>query len=175
MNDLIIQNANLNQICQILKDINTTILKGRLDRGYLLHCVKEQRLYVGHDSWVETWNDFLETINLPKETARQDIKIYLKFNTFLQENSTYMSEIPYERLVRLLPVAEKTSETKAVADMLEMAYTTNRKDFDNNVAEMKGLVPDDKCVNPQICDATKIILEKCTICGITYRREDLEV
>ena len=55
-----------------------------------------------------------------------------------------------------------------------MTARSKREDFDNNLKEMKGLVPDDKCIDPVECDSPKIILERCTICGVTYRRKDLE-
>jgi hypothetical protein len=55
-----------------------------------------------------------------------------------------------------------------------MASSASRSDFDNNIKELKGQVPDDKCVNPSECSSAKIILEKCQICGVTYRRKDLE-
>jgi hypothetical protein len=55
-----------------------------------------------------------------------------------------------------------------------MTVNSNRKDFDNNIREMKGLIPDDQCVNPEQCDAPKMILERCGVCGVTYRRRDLE-
>ena len=85
---------------------------------------------------------------------------------------TLLESCSYERLVRLLPIVKKNPDSKD--ELLEMTAKTRRVDFDNNLKEMKGLVPDDQCVNPEQCDAPKIILERCGVCGVTYRRKDLE-
>ena len=68
-----------------LKSINITILKGRLQRGMLLQKLKNQKLYVGYDGWVETWVEFLDSISLSRETARQDMEIYNEFWNYLNE------------------------------------------------------------------------------------------
>jgi hypothetical protein len=73
-----------------------------------------------------------------------------------------------------LPVAKKEPDLKA--SLLDMAATASRTDFDNNVKELKGKVPSDKCLSIETCENKQsIILEKCTICGLTFRRKDLEI
>ena len=156
-----------------LKSINITILKGRLQRGMLLQKLKNQKLYVGYDGWVETWVEFLDSISLSRETARQDMEIYNEFWNYLNEEPLLLNAISYERLVRLLPVV-KSRQQKSHTDLLDMAARSSRADFDNNLRELKGKVPNDKCINPLNCDSQKIILEKCQICGVIYRRKDLE-
>ena len=155
-----------------LKSINITILKGRLQRGMLLQKLKNQKLYVGYDGWVETWVEFLDSISLSRETARQDMEIYTEFWNYLNEEPLLLNAISYERLVRLLPVVKKNKSQ--LSSLLDMAARSNRTDFDNNIREMKGKVADDKCIDPTDCDSPKIILEKCQICGVIYRRKDLE-
>jgi len=151
-----------------LRSINVTILKGRLERGAYLLALKQEKLYVGYDSYCDTWNSFLEAINLPRETARQDMKIYLLFAEYLNANALWLQNIPYERLVRLLPVAENMTCEKDVADVLNMALESNRKDFDNNLKELKGLMPTDNCPN---CFVNPQIYEKCVSCGEFRRKE----
>jgi len=162
------QKATVESLVDKLRSINVTILKGRLERGAYLLAIKQEKLYVNYDSYCVTWNNFLEAINVPRETARQDMKIYEKFAEYLNANSLWLQKIPYERLVRLLPVAENMNNNDDVANILYMAYESNRNDFDNNLKELKGLIPTDTCKshfeNPQI-------YEKCTVCG-DFRKKD---
>ena len=158
----------IESIVDRLRRINVTILKGRLERGAYLSALKQEKLYVGYDSYCDTWNSFLEAINLPRETARQDMKIYEKFAEYLNNNTLWLQNIPYERLVRLLPVAESMTDEKDVADVLNMALESNRKDFDNNLRELKGLMPTDTCEN---CFENPQIYEKCTTCGEFRKKE----
>tara|TARA_Y100000592_G_C5444794_1_gene305421 strand:- start:259 stop:783 length:525 start_codon:yes stop_codon:yes gene_type:complete len=157
----------LTPIVEKLKSINITILKGRLQRGMLLQKVKEQKLFLGYDGWVNTWAEFLDNINISRETARQDIEIYNEFFDYLENEPLLLNTISYERLVRLLPVVKK--DKSSLSKLLDMAARSNRTDFDNNIKEAKGLVPTDKCNCENL-----IILARCTICGVTYRRKDLE-
>ena len=164
--------SQIDSIVDKLSQINVNILRGRLERGALLKTIKTKKLYLGYDSYVNTWAEFLDTINLNRETARQDMEVHDEFSHFLMHRIDLLEKCSYERLVRLLPVVKKNPESKD--ELLEMTATTRRVDFDNNIKEKKGLVPSDKCVNPSECDASKIILERCGICGVTYRRKDLE-
>ena len=162
----------MNEIVDKLAQINVNILRGRLERGGLLKTIKMKKLYVGYDSYVNTWAEFLDAINLNRETARQDMEVYDAFSHFLMHRIDLLESCSYERLVRLLPIVKKNPDNKD--ELLEMTAKTRSVDFDNNLKEMKGLVPDDQCVNPEQCDAPKIILERCGVCGVTYRRKDLE-
>tara|TARA_R100000773_G_scaffold20599_1_gene18372 strand:+ start:4640 stop:5167 length:528 start_codon:yes stop_codon:yes gene_type:complete len=150
-----------------LTNINLTILKGRLERGMWLKRIKDNKLFVGHDGWVHTWAEFLDNISIARETARQDMEIYEQFASYLQNNPNLMNQLSYERLVRLLPVVKNDHNDKPL--LLEMAASTNRADFDNNLKELKGKMPTDMCD----CE-TVIILARCTVCGATHRRKDLE-
>ena len=170
--ELQIQNhEKLTPILNQLKNVNLAILKGRLERGMWLKKIKIEKLYIGYDGWVHTWSEFLDNISIARETARQDMEIYDEFATYLQSNPELMNQITYERLVRLLPVVKK-AQSKSI--LLDMAASSSRTDFDNNIKELKGQVADDKCINPADCSSPKIILERCQICGVTYRRKDLE-
>jgi|TARA_R100001163_G_scaffold61174_1_gene50965 hypothetical protein len=164
--------SKLQPILDHLKDVNLAILKGRLERGMWLKRIKSEKLYIGYDGWVGTWAEFLDVVTIARETARQDMEIYDQFAAFLQSNPKLMDTVSYERLVRLLPVVKKQPEHKPT--LLDMAAKASRTDFNNNIREMKGLVADDKCINPTDCTSPKIILEKCQICGVIYRRKDLE-
>jgi len=170
-----LQESNHNKILpylQRLTNINLTILKGRLERGMYLSKIKVDKIYQGYDGWVHTWAEFLDNIGIARETARQDMEIYAEFASYVQANPKLAETLTYERLVRLLPVVKSNPDIKPA--VVEMAATASRFDFDNNVKELKGQTPDDKCVNPSDCTSPKIILERCQICGVTYRRKDLE-
>lgn len=170
-----LQESNHNKILpylQRLTNINLTILKGRLERGMYLSKIKVDKIYQGYDGWVHTWAEFLDNIGIARETARQDMEIYTEFASYVQANPKLAETLTYERLVRLLPVVKSNPDIKPA--VVEMAATASRFDFENNVKELKGQTPDDKCVNPSDCTSPKIILERCQICGVTYRRKDLE-
>ena len=162
----------LEPILEHLKDVNLAILKGRLERGMWLKRIKVEKLYVGYDGWVSSWSEFLDNVAIARETARQDMEIYDQFSAYLLNSPKLMDTLSYERLVRLLPVEKKEPDLKQ--SLLDMASTASRADFNNNVKELKGQVADDKCINPIDCTSPKIILEKCQICGVIYRRKDLE-
>ena len=164
--------AKLAPMLERLSNINLAILKGRLERGMYLAKIKVDKVYQGYDGWVHTWGEFLDSIGIPKETARQDIEIYKEFASYVQANPKLAETLTYERLVRLLPVVKSNPDIKS--SVIEMAATASRFDFDNNIKELKGQTPTDKCVNPSDCTSPKIILERCQICGVTYRRKDLE-
>ena len=164
----------LPELVDELKNINITILKGRLERGNILKRIKENKAYIGYDSYCQNWNQFLEAVGINRETARQDMEIYGEFSYYLMQKVELLANCSYERLVRLLPVAKKEPDLKA--SLLDMAATASRTDFDNNVKELKGKVPSDKCLSIETCENKQsIILEKCTICGLTFRRKDLEI
>ncbi len=170
MNSLV---QRLPDLIEELKNINITILTGRLERGNILSRIKKSKAYIGYDSYCDTWNQFLEAIGINRETARQDIEIYNEFSYYLMQKADLMANCSYERLVRLLPVVKKEPDLKN--SLLEMAASANRNDFDNNVKELKGKIPSDKCLSIETCENKQtIILEKCTICGLTFRRKDLE-
>ena len=166
MNSLV---QTLPNLIEELKKINITILKGRLDRGNILKRIKNSKAYVGYDSYCDTWNEFLEAVGINRETARQDMEIYEEFSYYLMQKVELLANCSYERLVRLLP------DPDLKASLLDMAATASRTDFDNNVKELKGKIPSDKCLSIETCENKQtIILEKCTICGLTFRRKDLE-
>lgn len=166
----------LDNIIESLRKIDIALLKGRLERGHLLLILKKEKQYIGYEGWVSSWDDFLDVISVDRETARQDIKVYEEFYAYLSERHDLISKCKYERLVRLLPLLNKKQSNKSsVIDLLEMAARSSRTDFNNNIRELKGLVPSDKCLSLQTCESKQtIILEKCTICGLTFRRKDLE-
>ncbi|QDP60285.1 MAG: hypothetical protein Unbinned834contig1000_51 [Prokaryotic dsDNA virus sp.] len=143
--------------------ININILKDRLRRGAILEQIKEKKLYVNYDSYVETWEQFLECIQLNRETARQDMQIYYEFADYLFKEEHLMGT-SYERLVRLLPLVRKEPLQKEA--LLHMARDANRPDFENNLRELKGKMPTDKCED---CTDTPIILKKCRVCGKIYK------
>jgi hypothetical protein len=163
----------LPELVEELKSININILKGRLDRGNILTRIKDQKAYINYDSYCETWDQFLEAVGINRETARQDMQICKEFSQYLLGRLDLLQNCSYERLVRLLPVAKQKPELKS--SLLDMAASANRTDFDNNLREIKGKMPSDNCLSLETCeDKRTIILEKCTICGLTFRRKDLE-
>tara|TARA_Y100001972_G_scaffold123494_1_gene170847 strand:- start:3839 stop:4360 length:522 start_codon:yes stop_codon:yes gene_type:complete len=156
----------LSPILDSLRNINIQLLKGRLQRGLLLKKIKEQKLYIGHDGWISTWAEFTDSISLSVETARQDIEIYNQFFKFLEEKPLLYNQIPYERLVRLLPVVKDTSEDISIINYLDMAANSNRVDFDNNIREAKGKIATDSCKHDY-----SIVFLKCSICGHMIKKD----
>ena len=109
---------NVYDLVRDLKNIDISILKGRLERGNILQRIKTGKAYINYDSYCSTWHEFLEAV---------------------------LKKTSYERLVRLLPIIKKDPEKKR--ELFEMATRSNRADFDNNVRELKGLVATDSCEN----------------------------
>lgn len=156
--------ASVNDLVEDLKNINLTILRGRLDRGNILIRIKKDKAYIGYDSYCETFHQFLECINLNRETARQDMEVYKEFSYFLLEkHREELLQTSYERLVRLLPVVRRAPQKKK--ELIDMAHRSNRADFDNNLRELKGKLPTDQCD----CEDT-ITLVICVKCGHKVRK-----
>lgn len=156
--------AHVNDLVDELKNINLTILKGRLERGNILNRIKNEKAYVGYDSWCETFHQFLECINLNRETARQDMEVYKEFSFYLLEkHREELLQTSYERLVRLLPIVRKEPNMKK--SLVDMAHRSNRADFDNNIRELKGKIPTDQCD----CNET-ITLVICVKCGLKVKK-----
>lgn len=156
--------AHVNDLVDELKNINLTILKGRLERGNILNRIKNEKAYIGYDSWCETFHQFLECINLNRETARQDMEVYKEFSFYLLEkHREELLQTSYERLVRLLPIVRKEPNMKK--SLVDMAHRSNRADFDNNIRELKGKIPTDQCD----CNET-ITLVICVKCGLKVKK-----
>jgi|TARA_R110000824_G_scaffold160056_1_gene334725 hypothetical protein len=157
---------NVYDLVKDLKNIDISILKGRLERGNILQRIKTGKAYINYDSYCSTWHEFLEAVHLNRETARQDMEIYNEFSYFvLEQSAENLRQTSYERLVRLLPIVKKDPEKKR--ELFEMATRSNRADFDNNVRELKGLVATDSCEN---CMQEFIVLHKCKCCGLTIKK-----
>ena len=152
--------VNIEDCIEQLRNINLSILKGRLERGNILIHLKNNKAYIGYDSYCNTWHEFLECINLNRETARQDMEIYDQFSFYILGKKEILQNCSYERLVRLLPIVKKEPQMKI--DLLDMATKSNRADFDNNIKELKGLIPTDTCDKhfERVID-----YEKCQNCG----------
>ena len=157
----------MNEIVDKLAQINVNILRGRLERGGLLKTIKMKKLYIGYDSYVNTWAEFLDAINLNRETARQDMEVYDAFSHFLMHRIDLLESCSYERLVRLLPIVRKAPETKD--ELLEMTARTRRVDFDNNLKELKGYTATDSCEN---CMEEVVVLHKCKCCGLVKKIDE---
>jgi hypothetical protein len=157
---------NVFELIEDLKSIDISILKGRLERGNILLRIKNEKAYLGYDSYCNTWHEFLEAIHLNRETARQDMEIYSEFSFYvLEQTRENLKQTSYERLVRLLPIVKKEPQMKK--ELLEMATRSNRADFDNNVRELKGLTATDSCKD---CMQEYIVLHKCKCCGLTIKK-----
>jgi len=164
--------VSLDQCIERLKTINISILKGRLERGNILKNIKANKSYLNHDGYVNSWDSFIDAIGINRETARQDIDIFEQFSFYILGKKEILQSCSYERLVRLLPIVKKEPQMKI--ELLEMATKSNRADFNNNIRELKGMVPADKCVDVSKCDEPSQIYEKCMTCNAFVRREDLE-
>jgi len=155
-----IEASALNDTINKLAQINVNILRGRLERGGILKSIKIKKLYIGYDSWVSSWSEFLDTINLNRETARQDMEVYDAFSHFLMHRIDLLESCSYERLVRLLPIVKKDPDKRD--SLLEMTAKSRRVDFDNNLRELKGLTATDTC---QEHFTETQLFERCAKCG----------
>jgi len=157
--------THVNELVEDLKNIDISILKGRLERGNILQRIKTEKAYINYDSYCSTWHEFLEAIHLNRETARQDMEVYAEFSFYvLEQSKESLKKTSYERLVRLLPIIKKEPEKKR--ELFEMATRSNRADFDNNVRELKGLVATDSCED---CMQEFVVLHKCKCCGFVVK------
>ena len=153
-----------------LQTLNLSILRCRLERGNILHRIKENRAYIGYDGYCETWEQFLDAIGLERETTRAEIKIYQEFSLFILGNPEYVNKCRFERLYKLLPLVDKPVSNEKKLDLLDMSIRSNRTDFENNLRELKGKKATDICTS---CDENYIVLIKCKECGLIYKKEDL--
>jgi len=158
-----------------LKSIDITILKSRLIRGCILKDIKDKKEYINVDSEGSTsWYQFLEAIGIEAETARSDMRIYETFWELLEKYPHLTPNLKYYRLKQMLPLVTGAEPEHKVVELLEISTIANRRDFDNTIRELKGLVPTDNCIDVINCNKIKQIYEKCTYCGVYIRREDLE-
>ena len=157
----------MNDIVEKLAQINVNILRGRLERGGILKTIKLKKLYVGYDSYVSSWSEFLDTINLNRKTARQDMEVHDAFSHFLMHRVDLLESCSYERLVRLLPIVKKDPDSKD--KLLEMTARTRRVDFDNNLKELKGNTATDSCED---CMQEVVVLHKCKCCGLVVKIDE---
>jgi hypothetical protein len=156
---------HINELIEDLKNIDISILKGRLERGNILQRIKTEKAYINYDSYCSTWHEFLEAVHLNRETARQDMEVYTEFSFYvLEQSKESLKKTSYERLVRLLPIIKKEPEKKR--ELFEMATRSNRADFDNNVRELKNLIATDSCEN---CMEEVVVLHKCKCCGLVVK------
>ena len=153
-----------------LQTLNLSILRCRLERGNILHRIKENRAYIGYDGYCETWEQFLDAIGLERETTRAEIKIYQEFSLFILGNPEYVNKCRFERLYKLLPLVDKPVSNEKKLDLLDMSIRSNRTDFENNLRELKGKIPTDSCGR---CFERVQKFEKCMYCGKFRIIEDI--
>jgi len=105
--------------------------------GKCLSSISSQELWKGYGEHLETFDDFLKDIVIPKSTGHHYMRIWDKFGEYLSANGL---AIPTRRLIKLLPIAtEKNKE-----ELLHKAEILNEVDFNKELQEEKGII-DCKC------------------------------
>jgi len=108
--------------------------------GKCLSSISSQELWKGYGEHLETFDDFLKDIVIPKSTGHHYMRIWDKFGEYLSANGL---AIPTRRLIKLLPIA--TEENKE--ELLHKAEILNEVDFNKELQEEKGIIPDE-CEHP---------------------------
>jgi len=101
--------------------------------GKCLSSISSQELWKGYGEHLETFDDFLKEIVIPKSTGHHYMRIWDKFGEYLSANGL---AIPTRRLIKLLPIA--TEENKE--ELLHKAEILNEVDFNKELQEEKGII-----------------------------------
>lgn len=113
------------------------IVKNYLVIGKILTKVKEEELYKAYASHLRTFEDFLVELRIKRSTAYHSMAVYKEFGPLLESNAL---DIPFRRLIKLLPIAKNNKE-----EWLEKARLLTERDFEKEINEAKGLKPDEPC------------------------------
>ena len=113
--------------------INTLII------GKCLSEIAVNDLWKEYGSHLETFDDFLKEIVIPKSTGHHYMRVWEVFGEYLTANGL---AIPTRRLIKLLPIAtEKNKE-----ELLHKAEILSDADFSKEIAEEKGIID---CDHPE--------------------------
>lgn len=141
------------EIVQRIKGYKTNIVKQFLMLGKDLLWAKKDGRYSAYGSHLNSFNDFLKEVKVPKSTAYHAMNVYTLFGL---SNALY--DISERRLIRLLPVVNKENKE----EWLEKAREYTDDAFEDELREARGVIPTDICGHDHICHYA---LAKCEDCG----------
>ena len=108
--------------------------------GKYLNEIDKDDLWKGYSNHLESFDDFLKDMDIPKSTGHHYMRAWQKFGEYLEEKGMF---VPIRRLIALLPVT--TEENKK--EMVDKAFGLNESEFKREVQIKKGTDPD-KCDHP---------------------------
>jgi len=122
----ITNNQFVRSTIELVKSIETRFL----ELGARLYRIREERLWEGS---YDTFNDFLEEINLSKGNASILASVHENYVLSGHVEVENLAGIPYSRLYEAIPLIEKEGVTSAVVK----ATTLTRSEIKEEVQEKK--------------------------------------
>ena len=129
MNKLI----DISGLVQRINEAKKNLVGNCLIIGKCLAEIASNDLWKGYGEHLETFDDFLREIVIPKSTGHHYMNVWKKFGEYLTSNGL---AIPTRRLIKLLPIA--TEENKE--ELLHKAEILSDSDFNKEIAEEKGII-----------------------------------
>lgn len=144
--DLASMTKELADVMQRIKHKNIAVMREYIELGRLWKLVRDGKLWMAQ-AGVNSFREFCE-----KESGFSHSWVYGAIRVSesfggLIESDPALVEMDHSRLVKLLPVAEDSSEEVRL-EWLHKAARNSKKDFDNNLREAKGKQPSDTCSHP---------------------------
>ena len=123
--------------------------------GQMLLEINENKLY--QRDYI-TFDKFLKSVHIKRAFAYHALRSYREFGNYETDG------IPYDRLVRLLPL--KLDEAEKIK-FLMYALKFTHSDFDEKVREKRGMVAKSKCTHQEV-----ITKQFCKGCGkLIFKKE----
>jgi len=132
-----IKKSDITGLVQQIETAKKNMVGNCLIIGRCLSEIATNDLWKPYGDHLETFDDFLKEIVIPKSTGHHYMRIWDKFGEYLSANGL---AIPTRRLIKLLPIA--TEENKE--ELLHKAEILNEVDFNKELQEEKGII-DCKC------------------------------
>jgi len=139
----------VNQLTEARKNIALNFLL----IGKILHQIKKEKLYASYASHIQSFLDFLKEVKIKRSTAYHCMAVYKEFGQYLLSNP---QDIPFRRLIKLLPVAKENKE-----EWLLKAKELPEKAFEDEIREAQGKLPSDKCDHPE---DQRMYFYQCKLC-----------
>lgn len=153
------------QLVEELKKATVSTMAGYLITGKVLAQISEEKLYSYYGSHITKFDDFLKELRISHSTGYNCMAIYRKFYNGILKRKL---EIEYFRLVRLLPVADRLTDTE---EWLQKAQDLPSQDFDNEIRMLRGGVNSNSCYHT----GDVVFYVKCKVCGKFIKQSQQEV
>ena len=120
-------------LVQMITEAKKNMVGNALTIGKCLSEIATDDLWREYGDHLETFDDFLKEIVVPKSTGHHYMRVWDTFGEYLTANGL---ALPIRRLIKLLPIA--TEENKE--ELLHKAEILSDADFSKEIAEEKGIV-----------------------------------